>query len=124
MSRKKRKSHKKKTVGEPKTPERTPPKMLPPTMMESVFQLAKSYMQTLYAFEANLPDDEQDLWFTGDSSVEMRHEWSSLSQEEADLVVSSLHRQIIEIKTHLTKVRGVPKLTLTGTEYPFPDKGA
>jgi hypothetical protein len=124
MSRKKRKNHKKKTAGEPKTPEITPPKMLPPTMMESVFQLSKSYMQTLYAFEANLSDDEQDLWFTEDSQVEMRHEWSGLSQEEANLLVGLLHRQMVEIKTHLTKVRGVPKLTLTGTEYPFPDKGA
>jgi hypothetical protein len=121
MSRKKRKRNKKKNSLED---DKTPPSVRVPPLGESIFQLILAYVKTLMAYEMNLEDAEVDLWFGEDNDVMPDIRWAGLSQQEVTVVIATINKQIIEIKRHITEVRGVPQLTLTGTEYPFPDKGA
>ena len=125
MSRKKRKKKKKKkkksSHQENETPQKPP---VLPSLSESIFQLMIAYSKTQYAHYANLDDSHIEIWLDSDNKVTPDSRWGDLSQEEASMIVDTMNRQYAEIHRYITEVRGVPKLTLTGTEFPFPSKGA
>ena len=75
---------------------------------KSVFNLAKSFFE-FACIQISNPEksDEFDIFTDGGTNVELRHDWESLSQKDANLAVSTLSEASTRLIAYLEDINKI-----------------